>query len=336
MGMRGRCGAALVVLAAAGAAQAAGPVRFGDLGIVGDGPFYIAQDKGYFAQEKLAVEPEPFNSAAQAPAQLARDQVQVIVGGVGAALFNAFARGLPVRIAMGNTRDMPGFSSDTLLLRDDLRGQVASLADLKGATIAINAPAGGLDYMVGKMLEAAGMDRGAVHITALPWPSQGAAFANKAIAAGAVVEPFAALYDEQHLAFPFKRASDVLTDPPLQVSVVLYSQEWMDRAPDQAAAFARAYLEGMRDYYNAMRGGTQRQAVVDIIARHTALKDKPLYDRIAWAYMDPDGDIALASLADQQDWFAAEGAVERKVDVAQMVDRRFLDAALARLGRAAR
>ncbi|HXQ49688.1 MAG TPA: ABC transporter substrate-binding protein [Stellaceae bacterium] len=309
------------------------PVSFGDLGIVGDAPFYIAQEKGYFAAAKIEVAPVRFDSAAQAPVQLATNQLQVMVGGLGAALFNTFARDLPVRIVMGNTRDMPGFSSDTLLVREDLRDRVRTLADLKGRKIAINAPAGALDYMIGKMLAAAGLRPRDADIVFVPWPDQGAAFANRAIEGGAVSEPFATLYAERHLAFAFKHAADVLTDPPLQVSVVLFSKAWMDAKPEEARAFAMAYLRGARDYCDAMRGGTMRAEVIDILARHTSLKDQALYRRIQWSYMDPNGEIVLTSLADQQAWFAAEGAVATPVDVDRMVDRRFLDQALAALGR---
>ena len=51
-----------------------------------------------------------FNSAAEAMAPLSTDQIQVAGGATSAALFNAFARGWPVRIAFSRTADRPGFS----------------------------------------------------------------------------------------------------------------------------------------------------------------------------------------------------------------------------------
>src|SRR5438445_5171430 len=101
------------------ATASAQPIKIGELGIVADAPFYIAIEKGYFAAEKVDVVLERFNSAAQATAPLSTNQVQVVGGGVSAALYNAFARDWPVRIVMARTRDMPGFSSDTLILRRD-------------------------------------------------------------------------------------------------------------------------------------------------------------------------------------------------------------------------
>jgi NitT/TauT family transport system substrate-binding protein len=228
---------------------------------------------------------------------------------------------------------MPGFSSDTLLLREDLRDTVTRLRDLKGRTVAINAPASALDYMVGKMVESDGIGFGDIKTTYMPWPDMGAAFANKAIDAGAVAEPFPALYADRKLALTFRRAADVLRDPALQVSVMLYSKGWIDRAPDDVRAFTAAYLQATRDYYDAMRGGAQRADVVDILTKHTTLTAKPLYDRIEWSYMDPNGQLLIGSLDDQEKWYERRGQLEKPVDVRAMIDTRFLDGALAKLGR---
>ncbi len=161
----------------------------------------------------------------------------------------------------------------------------------------------------------------------------GAAFANKAIDAGAVAEPFPALYADRKLALTFRRAADVLRDPALQVSVMLYSKGWVDRAPDDVRAFTAAYLQATRDYYDAMRGGAQRADVVDILTKHTNFTAKPLYDRIEWSYMDPNGQLLIGSLDDQEKWYERRGQLEKPVDVRAMIDTRFLDGALAKLGR---
>ncbi len=311
------------------------PVKIGDLGIVADAPFYIAIEKGYFAAEKVDVVLERFQSAAQATAPLSTNQVQVVGGGVSAALYNAFARDWPVRIVMARTRDMPGYSSDTLILRNDLKGSVTSVKGLKGKKVAINAPSSVLHFMVGRLLESEGLDIKDVETVFMAWPNMGPALETKAIDAGAVVEPFAAQYEQRNIAFPFKRAADFMTKPPLEVSVLLFSKEWTDKNPDQAKAFTVAYLKGVRDYYDAMKGGPKRAEVVEICAKYTSLKDKALYDKIQWSYMDPNAEISLDGQRDQQDWYAKQGVVAQKVDVEKMVDRRFLDHALQKLGRAA-
>ena len=314
------------------AAQAQ-PVKIGDLGILADAPFYIAIEKGYFAAEGVQVVLERFNSAAQATAPLSTDQVQVVGGGVSAALYNAFARDWPVRIVMARTRDMPGYSSDTLILRNDLKATVKSAKDLKGRVIAINTPASVLHFMLGRLMETDGLTISDVQTISMAWPNMGPGIESKAIDGGTVVEPFAALYAQKNIAFPFRRAADFMTKPPLEVSVMLYSKAWMEKRPDEAKAFSVAFLKGVRDYYDAMKGGPKRAEVIDICIKYTSLKDKAMYDKVQWSYMDPNAEISFDGLRDQQDWYAKQGFVPQKANLEGMVDTRFLKHAHEKLGR---
>jgi NitT/TauT family transport system substrate-binding protein len=326
-----RIGAALLACGVSLAhAQA---VKIGHLGIVADGPFYMAIEKGYFKAEGVEVALERFTSAAQATAPLSTNQVQVVGGGMSAGLFNAFARGWPVRIAMPRTRDVPGYSSDTLILRNDLKDSVKGLQDLKGKKVAINAPSAALHYMVGKMMESVGLKVTDVEIVVMPWPNMGPALETKAIDAGAVVEPFAAIYNEKGIAFPFRRSADVLTKPYFEVSVILYNSDWSGKSGDQARAFTTAYLRGARDYYDAMRKGPKRKEVVDVLMKYTSLKDPAQFEKIQWEYVDPNLEFNLESMRDQQDWYAAQGAVTQKIKVEDMIDRRFVEHAVGKVGR---
>ncbi|HEY2870949.1 MAG TPA: ABC transporter substrate-binding protein [Reyranella sp.] len=309
------------------------PVKVGDLGILADAPFYIAIEKGYFKDAGVEVSLERFQSAAQATAPLSTDQVQVVGGGVSAALYNAFARGWPVRIAMARTRDWPGYSSDTLVLRNDLKSTVTSAKQLKGKMIAINTPASVLHFMLGRLMESEGLSIKDVQTISMAWPNMAPGMETKALDGGMVVEPFAAQFSAKNISFPFKRAADFMKSPPLEVSVVLYSKGWTDKNPDQAKAFTLAYLKGVRDYFDAMRGGSKRAEVVDICIKYTSLKDKAMYDKMQWSYMDPNGEISFEGLHDQQDWYAKNGFVATKANVEAMTDRRFLDYALEKLGR---
>ena len=59
-----------------------------------------------------------------------------------------------------------------------------------------------------------------------------------------------------------------------------------------------------------------------------------MYDKMQWSYMDPNGAISFDGLRDQQDWYAKHGYVATKANIEAMTDRRFLDYALEKLGRA--
>src|ERR1700735_3616231 len=78
----------------------AGAVKVGELGIVADAPFYIGVERGYFAKAGLDVTFARFAGGAPMTLPLSTDDIQVAGGALSAALFNAFGRGLPIRIVM--------------------------------------------------------------------------------------------------------------------------------------------------------------------------------------------------------------------------------------------
>jgi NitT/TauT family transport system substrate-binding protein len=172
-----------------------------------------------------------------------------------------------------------------------------------------------------------------VQTISMAWPNMAPGMESKARDGGMVVGPFATQFAAKNISFPFMRAADFMK-PALEVSVVLYSKGWTDKNPDQAKAFTLAYLKGVRDYVDAMTGGAKRAEVVDICVKYTSLKDKARYDKMQWSYMDPNGEISCDGLRDQQNWYAKHGYVATKANVEAMTDRRFLDYALEKLGRA--
>src|SRR5699024_6359844 len=74
------------------------PVRVGIVPVTIYAPFYIALDKGYFAEEGLAVELIPVEGGTENVVQLAAGNFDVAGGGIGAGLLNAAARGIEFEI----------------------------------------------------------------------------------------------------------------------------------------------------------------------------------------------------------------------------------------------
>lgn len=327
----------LAIVVCALALLAPGPgradVKVSDLGVLADAPFYIGIEKGYFAAEKIDVSLVRFNSGQQAVAPLSVNQLQVGGGALSAALFNAFARDWPVRIAMARARDVPGHSGNALVIRKDLQSKVTSLADLKGMKIALNAPAASMQYMLGSMLAGAHLKLSDVETVYMPFPNMAVAFSTKAIDAATSTEPFTSEFQGQGFIYTLHQASEILRDPAMEVAVILYNKEWTEKNADEARRFSSAYLRGVRDYTDALQGGPNRHEVVSILTKYTNMKDPAAYDRMDWSWMDPNGEVSLDGLRAQQDWYAAQGSVPKKVVVEQMVDRSFLDYALSRVGR---
>ena len=76
-----------------------------------------------------------------------------------------------------------------------------------------------------------------------------------------------------------------------------------------------------------------RAEVVSILTRQLPVRDPDLYDRMGFAYVDPDGRVDEASIADQLQWYTQQGMVPEPVDLTRVVDLGFADFAVQRLGR---
>ena len=76
-----------------------------------------------------------------------------------------------------------------------------------------------------------------------------------------------------------------------------------------------------------------RPEVVQILAKHTTVKDLPLYDRIIPAGLDPDGRLNVAGMREDLTVFTRLGCVTGEVaDVSRVVDESFVNYALSVLG----
>jgi NitT/TauT family transport system substrate-binding protein len=103
-------------------------------------------------------------------------------------------------------------------------------------------------------------------------------------------------------------------------------------ADDIATRWMTAYLKGVRDYNDAFFKNRNRPEIVDILSQSLVVKDPALYDRMAFAACDPDGQVSIASLQAQMDYAVASGDVAAPLDLAKVVDGSFAEAAVARLG----
>src|SRR5438046_9943181 len=129
-----------VVLLLTGSAIGQAPstnLRVGLVASVSDAGFFVPMERGYFAEQGLAIEFVPFRSAADMIAPLGVGQLDIGGGAVSAGLFNAMARGVDLRIVADKGTIRTGQSYEALIIRRDIveSGRFKTLADLQGLRI---------------------------------------------------------------------------------------------------------------------------------------------------------------------------------------------------------
>ncbi|HLH26034.1 MAG TPA: ABC transporter substrate-binding protein [Chloroflexota bacterium] len=313
---------------------AAEPVRFGVLSAATDAGIFIAQELGYFREQGVDLDLVPFDSAARMVAPLGAGQLDAGGGSHSAGLFNAVARGIDLKLVADKGVSSPGHGFQALVFRKDLAdsGRLRSTADLRGLRVALPARGITAEASLERWLRAGGLGTDDVELTELNFAEHGAALSGQSVEAAISIEPFLTFIVERGIGVVHQR-SDEFT-PGYQLAEIIYSGQFARDRAEAGRRFMIAYLKGVRYYDDAFDGGdaAKRQEAVAILTRSTAVKDPALYDRMVMPGLDPNGRLNVASIAEDQDLWLASGLQQARVNLDEVVDPSFTDAAVAALG----
>ena len=319
------------------AAAEAAQVRIGIARTMSDVGYYVADAMGYFRDEGIDVILTPFNSAAQMMAPLGVGDLDVGGGTVSAGFYNSVGRGIGTKIVADQGSMKPGYGYSSLMVRKDLldSGRYKTLADLKGMKVAIGAPGTGTASALNQTLKMGGLKYGDVEVVYLGFPEHLPAFLNKGIDAAISNEPTMTLEIEQGAAV--RIVGNDVTYPDQQTAVVFYSERFIKSRHDVAERFMRAYLRGIRLYNDALKdgrlAGPAADKIIPILTKYTSTKDAAMFRRIIPSAVNPDGEVNIAGLKRDLEFFRELGLIESKdVSADGVVDGSFVKAAVARLG----
>ena len=316
---------------AAGQKTPSQPIKVGVIGALSDAGIFVGLDKGFFKEEGLDLDLVTLRGADELVPALARDQLQVVGVGTGVQLFNAYESGVDLKIVADKGRVTANQRWLALVLRSDLAGRVKDYKDLKGLTIAGGGKGTSLENQLFTALERGGLAPKDINVIELAFPDMIAGMANKALDGAMMLEPFITVATRTGIGVRWKGVEEMI-DFPAQNAVVAYSAAFANTRTDAAQRWMVAYLRGIRAYLAAVTDGTNRDEVIGILTRHTAIKDRALYDYMQPVGFDPSGRVDLRSFEGGQNWFLKLGLQKRRVNSEKLVDGRFVDYANARLG----
>jgi NitT/TauT family transport system substrate-binding protein len=307
-------------------------VQVGLVGATSDAGLYIAQEKGYFREQGITVEFSQFLSGEQMVPLLGSGQLDVGGGATSAALINAVARDIPIRIVADKGSLPPGFGYQAIVVRKELvdSGAFQGCASFKGMRVANTADSDGARPALERMLAECGLSLSDIDLVIMGNPDMPAAFRNGAIEASRMLEPGLSRGLEEGLFAIYKRGDEIY--PNQQIAVLLYSPQFIASRRDVGQRFMVAYVQGLRDHWAAFTQGINRAEVIDILTRTTAVKNAALFEQMVPPGLNPDGYVNMRTFAADVDWWADHGYVQARIDPAQVVDNSFVDYAIARLG----
>lgn len=303
--------------------SASGTVRVGHVPSSLFAPLYVADAKKYFEDAGITLELTPLKSGQDGIPMLAGDQLDVMIAGFSAGMFNALAQGLAFKvvgsmgISPGDPENSPTALEVSQKLLDD--GSVASVADLKGRKIGVaGGPGATGGYLLAAMLEEGGLTLNDVEVSNLSTPDQEPALTNGSVDAATPSAPFSTAMEEAGVASPIAVPKQGTTG-----TGVLFSETFLKA--ELAQTFFTALARGGQDL---APDGAQTDEVYQILAdtlgqEIDVLKAAPMYSYLPDLAPQPDQLEAMQSV-----WIDAEQITYTEpIDVATVVDASFAEGA---------
>lgn len=293
--------------------------------------FYIAKEKGYFEDYNIDVEFAVFSNSDEMLPALASGEVDIAGGVSTASFFNAIAQGIDVKIIADKGHNVPGKSYFSFVIGNHMVDEIKGYEDFKDKKIAISSKNSIDEYIYLEMLKQAGLTTDDVELVLLAdFGSMLGAIENGSIDAALQIEPLIAQGIENKFHVRFGDATDYA--PESQIAMVLGSPDFMSKEQDVSLRFMTAYLKGVRDYNDAFIKGEDKKDVIDIMTKHTSLKDVALWEKVFVTGLDPDGKMFLDDIKKQYNAYKENGAISGDVNLDKAIDTKMTEKAVEILG----
>jgi NitT/TauT family transport system substrate-binding protein len=316
-------------------AQAPVELRVGIANASSDIGFFLGMKKGWYKEEGISLTTTAFRSAADMVAPMASGQLDVGGGSVSAGFYNAYERGIKLRVVADKASSQPGYGVNKCLIskRHVQSGRYKELKDLKGMKVGMNGPGNSNWGSLWGALKMAGLKLSDVETVDLSYPDHVLAHQNNTLDASFTIEPHGTRTLME--GYAIEATSDDKTRPYHAVAQLLYPEKIAGNR-DLGTRFMRAYLRGVRYYHAALKdgklAGPNAEEIIQVLTANTPTKDPQVYRTIVPNGIDPDGKINVATLKEDWDVYNQMGWIQNGATVDQVIDMSFVEAALKDLG----
>jgi len=289
-------------------------------------PVFVGKEKGYFAEEGIDLQLEPFAGGSDPVVLTASSQLDLAIGGAGPAFWNALAQDLPITvIAPGHAEGNPVATPLMISKEKCLSGEISSVADLAGKKVSVNAP-GATEYWLNAALTTGGLTINDIELQALAFPDAVAALQAGAIDAAMVGEPLATKAEQDGIAVR------LATDFPVydvQPTLIFANNSWLENNQELAEGFATGYMRAVVDMSDDGFADPTNLAIIEeytgVPADLVAASVKPVYA--------VDGLVNAEGLLKLQAFFRERGFLQYHddLDPATFIDQQYTMLAMAEI-----
>lgn len=292
-------------------------------------PLFIANEEGFFAEQRLQVEFVKMDSSAMAIPSLAQGDLDVVAGSLRINTLNAIIRDGKIKFVADKGHISPtgctyyGFIARRALMES---GELRSPAQLKGKTICLATGwASSEGYFVEGLLNMGGVNLSEVKILEhIPFAAELEAMNKGSIDLSIGGEPKLTQMIESNYGVLWMPVQQVI--PDFQFDVVAFGPTVLVKRPEAGKRFMVAYLKAVRQY-------NQGKSIknLSILTKHTSL-EVDFLKKVCWPQFRSDGTINVKSILDFQSWAVRKGLLDTPCTENQFWDPSFIEYANKVLG----
>ena len=280
---------------------------------------YLAYESGYFRDAGFDLEILQMSNPIDAMTLLAGGKIDVAFAGLVSSFLNASSRKLAVKIVAGREIASPTCGNMGVIygLRRNFPNGLDNPLVLKGKRVSAGPTIGFSHFALDTQLESVGLTGNDVQSLNLPTSQAAAALVGGRIDAAVLNLEF----DRNLIA----RASEIVRGPGLaryhpnfQCSHIFFGESLLSADTSIGARFLSAYFRGAQEF---VRGRTPR--FMEEFARSGGLDAKLVAGACRHSFT-LDGSVDLHSLQLFVDWAVRRKYIPQPVDVAELIDLRFL------------
>ena len=229
------CMTAAALFVSAGAATAQTKLTIMVFQGVQNLPLFAAQTKGFFARRGLEVDIKVAPTSDELRNGLAEGRYQIVHGGSDNAVAMAEIAKADIAVVCGGDNGW-----NQLFVQPD----IASVADLRGKTVIVDAPNTSYAFQLYEMLAQQGLKKGDYQEVRMNVNDMVAAMAAKTVDAMVNVEPYNAIAEAENLA---NSLEDFYSFDKLPVFMAA-TPEFIEKNPDAIVAYLKAWLDVAKDF----------------------------------------------------------------------------------------
>jgi NitT/TauT family transport system substrate-binding protein len=281
-------------------------------------PWVIAQHKGYYAQQDLAVTFVAGKGGVDVAKQIGAGNA-LVGGALGDTPIIVRANGVPVKAVA-----VLGASGVTMIATDGKAG-INSVKDLKGKTMTVMSYSDTTYYALLASMRKAGLSKSDVEVQAAGPSGVWQLFSAGKSQAMAGVPDWVVNAEDAGLQVKLLPGSEVFES---MAQAILASEEAIEKQPEVVSGVVKATLMGMRDIMADPKAAaaTFAEAVPSYKGKEASLeKVLRLYVEHVYANQQPLGRIDPQRLDKVRQFYVSEGIVSRETPLDELYTNRFVE-----------